>query len=144
MNQWKNKDNQNIISKTKSKNIFFYIKYFINSYPNAHLAQIEIGSIQKKEKEKFENEKEKRIEKELAKIKYKQDNEIQAMELKIENHRNQLFRERSNKINEIELKYKNKERDLERKQKAERESYERIISAKGRKKYSSRSMPKKY
>ena len=48
------------------------------------------------------------------------------------------------KIYEIELKYKNKERDLERKQKAERESYERIISTKGRKKYSSRSMPKKY
>ena len=55
------------------------------------------------------------------------------MELKIENHKNQLLREKANKIYEIELKYKNKER----------ESYERIISARGKKNYS-RSMPKNY
>ena len=60
-------------------------------------------------------------------------NEIQAMELRIENHKNQLLREEANKIYEIELKYKNKERGLERQQKAEREHYERIISCKGKK-----------
>ena len=49
------------------------------------------------------------------------------MELRIENHKNQLLREKANKIYEIELKYKNKERELERQQKAERESYERMI-----------------
>ena len=65
------------------------------------------------------------------------------MELRIENHKNQLLREKANKIYEIELKYKNKERELERQQKAERESYERRISNKGRKNYS-RSMPKSY
>ena len=65
------------------------------------------------------------------------------MELRIENHKNQLLREQTSKINEIELKYKNKERALERQHKAERESYERIISNKGRKNYS-RSMPKNY
>lgn len=47
------------------------------------------------------------------------------MELRIENHKNQLLREQSAKIYELELKYKNKERALERQQKAERDSYER-------------------
>ena len=51
------------------------------------------------------------------------------MELKIENHKNQLLREQNNKIYELELKYKNKERALERQQKAERDSYERAISS---------------
>ena len=64
------------------------------------------------------------------------------MELRIENHKNQLMREESNKLYEIELKYKNKERELERQQKAEREHYERIISSKGARKKLSRSMPK--
>ena len=63
------------------------------------------------------------------------------MELKIETHKNQLLREKGNKLYEIELKYKNKGRELERKQKAERESYERIISNKGKKRFA-RSMPK--
>ena len=65
------------------------------------------------------------------------------MELRIENHKNQLLREKANKIYEIELKYKNKERELERKQKAERDTYERRINN-GKKKYISRSMPKNY
>ena len=60
------------------------------SYPNAHLAQVEIADIKKKEKEKYENEKEKKIEKEISKIQYKHNNEIHAMELRIENHKNQL------------------------------------------------------
>ena len=55
------------------------------------------------------------------------------MELRIENHKNQLLREQSNKIYELELKYKNKERDLERQQKAERDSYERMIYNKDKK-----------
>ena len=107
------------------------------------MAQVEIGEIKKREQKKYEIEKEKKIEKELSKIQYRHNNEIQAMELKIENHKNQLLRERGNKIYEMELKFKNKERDLDRKQKAERDSYERMISSKGRKHYS-RSMPKNY
>lgn len=65
------------------------------------------------------------------------------MELRIENHKNQLLREKANKMYEIELKYKNKERALERQHKAERDSYERKISNRGKKHYS-RSMPKNY
>ena len=65
------------------------------------------------------------------------------MELRIENHKNQLLREKGNKIYEIELKYKNKERALDRQQKAERDLYERKISNRG-KKHISRSMPKNY
>ena len=65
------------------------------------------------------------------------------MELKIENHKNQLLREQTSKINEIELKYKNKERALEKQQKAERDSYERMIYNKDKKKFSrNSSMPK--
>ena len=108
------------------------------------MAQVEIGQIQKKEKEKFLNEKEKKIEKEISKIQSRHNNESQAMELKINNHKNKILREQNNKLIELELKYKNKERDLDRKQKAEREHYERIISSQGdrRKKNISRSMPK--
>ncbi len=67
------------------------------------------------------------------------------MELRIENHKNQLLREQSNKIYELELKYKNKERALERQQKAERDSYERTIHNKEKKRLiRSSSMPKEY
>ena len=65
------------------------------------------------------------------------------MELKIEIHKNQLLREQNNKIYELELKYKNKERALERQQKAERDSYERAIYNKDKKRFNrSSSMPK--
>ena len=93
------------------------------------------------------NEKEKKIEKEISKIQNRHNNETQAMELKINNHKNKIIREQNMKLYEIELKYKNKERELERKQKAEREHYERIISSTGvRKSYKniSRSVPKSY
>ena len=60
------------------------------------------------------------------------------MELRIENHKNQLLREQSAKIYELELKYKNKERALERQQKAER-----VIYNKGKKRFiRSSSVPK--
>ena len=108
------------------------------------MAQVEIGKLQKKEKEKFLNEKEKKIEKEISKIQNRHNNETQALELKINNHKNKILREQNNRINELELKYKNKERNLDRKQKAEREHYERIISSKGERKYLSKSMPKNY
>ena len=106
------------------------------------MAQVEIGEIQKKEKEKFLKEKEKKIEKEISKIQTRHNNETQAMELKISNHKNKILREQRIILNELELKYKNKERELERKQKAEREHYERIISSQGGRKNLSKSMPK--
>ena len=73
----------------------------------------------------------------------KHNTEIQAMELRIENHKNQLLREQASKIYELELKYKNKERALEREQKAERDSYERQIYKQNKRKFiRSSSMPK--
>ena len=73
----------------------------------------------------------------------KHNTEIQAMELRIENHKNQLLREQASKIYELELKYKNKERALEREQKAERDSYERQIYNQNKRKFIiSSSMPK--
>ena len=73
------------------------------------MAQVEIEDIKKREKEKYKNEKKKKIEKEISRIQFKHNNEIQAMELRIENHKNQLLREKANKLYEIDLKYKNKE-----------------------------------
>ena len=65
------------------------------------------------------------------------------MELRIENHKNQLLREQKNRIYELELKYKNKERALDRQQKAERDSYERAIYNKDKKRFIRKSsMPK--
>ena len=73
----------------------------------------------------------------------KHNTEIQAMELRIENHKNKLLREQASKIYELELKYKNKERALEREQKAERDSYERQIYNQNKRKFiRSSSMPK--
>ena len=73
----------------------------------------------------------------------KHNTEIQAMELRIENHKNQLLREQTNRIYELELKYKNKERALDRQQKAERDSYERQIYNQNKRKFiRSSSMPK--
>ena len=75
----------------------------------------------------------------------KHNNEIQAMQLKIENHKNQLLREQASKIYELELKYRNKERALKKKKKAERDSYERMIYNKNKRRFNrSLSMPKEY
>ena len=42
--------------------------------------------------------KKKKIEKGISRIQFKHNNEIQAMELRIENHKNQLLREKANKM----------------------------------------------
>jgi len=73
------------------------------------LAQVEIGQIQKKEKEKFLNEKEKKIEKEISKIQNRHNNETQAMELKINNHKNKILREQNQKLTELEELEEHKE-----------------------------------
>lgn len=112
----------------KQKQLDYFVK--IEDYPNAHLAQVDLEEIKKKDLEKYQREREKKIEKELSKLQYRQNTELQALELKIQNHKNTLLRERNNKLNEINLKYKNKSRALERDHKAERDSYERIINRK--------------
>lgn len=98
------------------------------SYPNAHLTQVEIEEITKRDQEKFENEKEKRIDKEIGSLRLRQKNESDALELKISIHLNKFNRERAMKTEEIMLKYKHKTKGLETYQKAEREEYERIIN----------------
>ena len=107
------------------KSIFQYNNY---SYPNAHLTQVEIEEITRRDQEKFENEKEKKIDKEIGSLRLRQKNETDALELKISIHLNKFNRERSMKTDEIMLKYKHKTKGLETYQKAEREEYERIIN----------------
>jgi hypothetical protein len=147
---------KNYPTQIKPSNVFLDLQrqldYYVKNedYPNAHLTQIELEEAIKRDKKNYEDEKEKKVEKEISLLRFRQQNEMKAMELKIENHKNALLREQQMKINEINLKYKNKLRDLERKQKSEREAYERIINNIGLNKTTrpltakntSRSMPK--
>ena len=89
-------------SKKSNHSIIIY------SYPNAHLTQVEIEEITKRDQEKFENEKEKKIDKEIGSLRLRQKNETDALELKISIHLNKFNRERAMKTEEIMLKYKHK------------------------------------
>ena len=98
-----------------SHKLFIIIQYWpgnhsiiIYSYPNAHLTQVEIEEITKRDQEKFENEKEKKIDKEIGSLRLRQKNETDALELKISIHLNKFNRERAMKTEEIMLKYKHK------------------------------------
>jgi len=147
---------KNYPTQNKPSNIILDLQrqldYYVKNedYPNAHLTQVELEEAIKRDKKNFENEKEKKVEKEISLLRLRQQNETKAMESKIENHKNALLREQQIKLNEINLKYKNKIRDLERKQKSEREAYERIINNIDLRrptrplttKHTSRSMPK--
>ena len=92
------------------------------------MTQVEIEEITKRDQEKFENEKEKKIDKEIGSLRLRQKNETDALEPKISIHLNKFNRERAMKTEEIMLKYKHKTKGLETFQKAEREEYERIIN----------------
>ena len=58
------------------------------------MTQVEIEEITKRDQEKFENEKEKKIDKEIGSLRLRQKNETDALELKISIHLNKFNRER--------------------------------------------------
>ena len=84
-------------------------------YQNAHLTQIDIANLTKKEKEKFEKEKYKNIKKEIENLQKRQQNETKVLEQKIQSSYNSFKKQRALKALELLLKYKNQFRDLENK-----------------------------
>ena len=101
----------------------YYLKV---SYPKAHLVQIEIAELTKKEQEAFEIEKGKKLQIEIDNLRKRQQNETQALELKIQNNYNEFKRNRALAIESLLLKYKNKFRELDNAQKQEIVNLEKI------------------
>ena len=95
-------------------------------YKNAHQTQIDIANLTKKEKEKFEQEKFKTIQKEIENLQRKQLNETKGLELKIQSTYNSFKKNRALKVQELLLKYKNQFRDLENKQSNDIKNLEKI------------------
>ena len=95
-------------------------------YKNAHQTQIDIANLTKKEKEKFEQEKYKAIQREIENLQKKQLNETKGLELKIQSTYNSFKKNRALKVQELLLKYKNQFRDLENKQSNDIKNLEKI------------------
>ena len=95
-------------------------------YQNAHITQIDIANLTKKEKEKFEQEKFKTIQKEIENLQRKQLNETKGLELKIQSTYNSFKKNRALKVQELLLKYKNQFRDLENKQSNDIKNLEKV------------------
>ena len=95
-------------------------------YKNAHQTQIDIANLTKKEKEKFEQEQFKTIQKEIENLQRKQLNETKGLELKIQSTYNSFKKNRALKVQELLLKYKNQFRDLENKQSNDIKNLEKV------------------
>jgi hypothetical protein len=95
-------------------------------YKNAHQTQIDIANLTKKEKEKFEKEKYKTIQKEIENLQKRQLNETKALEQKIQSIYNEFKKNRAIKVQELLLKYKNQFRDLENKQSNDIKNLEKV------------------
>ena len=95
-------------------------------YKNAHQTQIDIANLTKKEKEKFEKEKYRTIQKEIENLQKRQLNETKGLELKIQSTYNSFKKNRALKVHELILKYKNQFRDLENKQANDIKNLEKI------------------
>ena len=96
-------------------------------YQNAHQTQIDIATLTKKEKEKFEKDKYKAFQKEIENMEKKQQNESKGLEQKIQSSYNNFKKRRALKVLELLLKYKNQFRDLENKQMNEINELENVV-----------------
>ena len=95
-------------------------------YQNAHQTQIDIANLTKKEKEKFEKDKYKSIQKEIENLQRKQLIETKVLEQKIQSIYNEFKKNRAIKVQELLLKYKNQFRDLENRQSNDIKNLEKI------------------
>lgn len=107
-----------------NKRLELYVQQ--KDYKNAHQTQIDIANLTKKEKEKFEKDKYKVIQKEIENLQKKQLNETKALELKIHSRYNSFKKERAFKVQELLLKYKNQFRGLENKQSNDIKNLEKV------------------
>ena len=96
-------------------------------YQNAHLTQVDIANLTKKEKEKFEQEKLKIIQKEIENLQKRQFNETKGLEQKIQSTYNSFKKNRALKVQELLLKYKNQFRELENKQAYDIKNLEKVV-----------------
>jgi hypothetical protein len=76
---------------------------------------------------KFLDEKERKIRKEADKIKIKQENEMNAFNLKIQAAYNEFKKNRAIEFDKLILKYKNKLKELENNQKLEISNFSKIL-----------------
>ena len=117
------KPSPELINLNKKLELYVHKK----DYQNAHQTQIEIADLTKKEKEKFEKEKYKTIQKEIENLQKKHLNETKGLELKIQSAYNSFKKNRALKVQELLLKYKNQFRDLENKQSNDIKNLEKIV-----------------
>ena len=96
-------------------------------YQNAHQTQVDIANLTKKEKEKFEQEKLKIIQKEIENLQKRQFNESKGLEQKIQSTYNSFKKNRALKVQELLLKYKNQFRELENKQAYDIKNLEKVV-----------------
>ena len=96
-------------------------------YQNAHQTQVDIANLTKKEKEKFEQEKLRIIQKEIENLQKRQFNETKGLEQKIQSAYNSFKKNRALKVQELLLKYKNQFRELENKQAYDIKNLEKVV-----------------
>ena len=121
--------NYTIKPSTELINLNKKLELFVQKkdYKNAHQTQIDIANLTKIEKEKFEKEKFRTIQKEIENLQKKQLNETKGLELKIQSTYNSFKKNRALKVQELLLKYKNQFRDLENKQSNDIKNLEKVV-----------------
>ena len=121
--------NYTIKPSTELINLNKKLELFVQKkdYKNAHQTQIDIANLTKIEKEKFEKEKFRTIQKEIENLQKKQLNETKGLEQKIQSIYNGFKKNRAIKVQELLLKYKNQFRDLENKQSNDIKNLEKVV-----------------
>ena len=121
--------NYTIKPSTELINLNKKLELFVQKkdYKNAHQTQIDIANLTKIEKEKFEKEKFRTIQKEIENLQKKQLNETKGLEQKIQSIYNNFKKNRAIKVQELLLKYKNQFRDLENKQSNDIKNLEKVV-----------------
>lgn len=88
---------------------------------------MQIAELTNTDNSKFLDEKERKIRKEAEKLKTKQDNEMNAFNLKTQAAYNEFKKNRAIEFDKMILRYKNKMKELENNQKLEISNFSKIL-----------------
>ena len=88
---------------------------------------MQIAELTNTDNSKFLDEKERKIRKEAEKLKTKQDNEMNAFNLKTQAAYNEFKKNRAIEFDRMILRYKNKMKELENNQKLEISNFSKIL-----------------
>jgi len=88
---------------------------------------VQIAELTNTDNSKFLDEKERKIRKEAEKLKTKQDNEMNAFNLKTQAAYNEFKKNRAIEFDRMILRYKNKMKELENNQKLEISNFSKIL-----------------